>query len=624
MKKITWLLCFILFTISVAFAQKPEWVSNRPNSASHYIGIASAAKSNTSYQKIAKRNALDDLLSEIRVTIQSVSILNQMDKDGTFREEFESTIKSTAADEIENLELVGTFEDETNYWIYYRISKAEYASQKERNRETVQKMALQFFEKAQRAEAAKNYVTSIDFYLQSLLSLKAYWGEIIEVNYQGEPIFLAIESYTQLQRLLDQINIVPSVNTISFSSLTESKPLVIKVEYQNNTPIAKIPLLLTYLPQRVEPKNYFSNEKGEANISVSLSNNTNFNQIEVLLDLKNFSKGNADDRYYKYLMQSLRCPTQKIDLIIPNNLTASSNRVAGDLFPFNLDYVSVDFSNASKYTFKNLRLIPIRSKDNFRRMLGNMGYYISLQEAINTNKVVINEVNQSGRVNTLLVRNLSTDTLFVMSGEILIGGKQDRVVASDMLIPPSNGQTKLPVYCVEKGRWKFSGKDQKFTEYYGMANEHLRDLVDHKRGQQAVWNDVSKTNKKDGVYSDTEAYTAHSADRRFRQQEQDYINFFANVFDGQDDIIGVIAVTGNQIEGADVFISNRLFQQEYQKLIYAYLDDAITYGAPVRVEKATIDNYIDQLLNAQRQQRFVDEKGQAFRRGNQVIHIAVY
>ncbi|MEO1051035.1 MAG: LPP20 family lipoprotein [Bacteroidota bacterium] len=626
MRRLTWLLLSITLITEVVVAQTPDWVSNRPNSSDHYIGVASASKRNTDYQKVAKRNALDDLLGEIRVTIQSVSILNQMDKNGTFKEEYQSTIKATVADEIENLELVGTFEDQQSYWVYYRILKSEYANQKQRNQERASRMALQFYEKAQNAEKTKSYVTAIDFYLQSLLAIKAYWGENIEVTYEEKPIFLAIESYTKLQELLDKINIVPSVNAINFASRNENKPLVVKVEDQSNIPIAKIPLLVSYLPQRANLKNYFSNEKGEANVTVSIANNASFNQIEVLLNLKNFSKGSSDDRYYQYLMQSLRCPTQKIDVVIPNNLTSNFNRVDGDLFPFNLDYVDVDFSDADSYTFKNLRLVPIRAKDNFKRITGNMGYYIALQQAIDTDKVAISEVNRSGRVNTLLVRNLSVDTLFVMSGEILLGGKQDRVIARDMLIPPGGGQVKLPVYCVEKGRWKYknTGNDSKFTEYYGMANEHLRDIIDHNQGQQAVWNEVSKTNKKDGIQSNTDAYTAHAENRRFRRIEQEYINFFQNVFVGQNDVIGVIAVTGNQIEGADLFISNRLFLQEYRKLIYAYLDDAITYGSPVRAQKRTIDNYIDLLLTPQTQQGFVEEKGQAFRKGNQVIHIAVY
>jgi len=617
-------LLLILFSINHLNAQLPNWVSSRPVSPLYYIGISSSSKNNTNFQKIAKRNALDDLLSEIRVTIQSVSILNQVDKNGTFREEYQSIIKSSVADEIENLELVDSYEDENNYWVYYRILKEDYARQKEQNRDKAQKMALQFFEKAQISESTNNYVTAIDFYLQSLLAIKAYWGENIEVSYQNKSLFLAIESYTQLQGILDKINIVPNVNTLQFSSIQENKQLIINTRDQSGINIPKIPLLLTFLPQRIQPKNYFTNENGDANITVSLNGRDDFDQIEILLNLKHFSKGNSDDRFYQYLMQSLRCPIQKIDLIIPEFSINNFNRVQGDLFPYNLDFLTVDNSNASEYTFKNLRLIPIRSDENFKRILGHMGYYITLQEAIDANLVAISEVSRNGTVNTLLIRNLSNDTLFIMSGEILIGGKQDRVVASDILIPPNNGETKLPVFCVEKGRWKYKEGDSKFTEYYGMANEHLRNLIDHKVSQEAVWNEISKTNKKDEVYSETEAYTAHANNRRFRQEEQEYINFFQDIFDGQEDIIGVVAITGNQIEGADLFISNRLFLKEFRKLIYAYIDDAITYGAPVRVEQSTIDNYVNQLLNPNSQGKFVEEKGQAFRKGNQVIHIAVY
>jgi hypothetical protein len=624
MKRLIWSLIFFFSVLQNIQAQEPDWVSTRPNDPLYYTGVAAAAKTSANYQKIAKRNALDDLISEIRVTIQSISILNQMDKDGTFKEEFESTIKSTAADELENLELVGTYEDEQHYWVYYRILKTEYARQKAQNREMAQKMALQFFEKAKEAENAKSYVTAIDFYLQALLALKAYWGENVEVTYQGKTIFLGIESYTELQRLLDKINLSPNQSSMVFSSAQENQLLVIKVADQDDLPIAKIPLLINYLPQRDRPLNYFSNDKGEASITVSLKDNVNLNQIEARLNLKSFSKGSADDRYYQYLMESLRCPTQKIDVVVPNTVMASFNRVEGDLFPFNTNYLTVDFSNASRYTYKNLRLIPIRATDNFRRLAGNMGYYTSLQAAIDANKVVISEVSSSGHVNTLLVRNLSSDTLFVMSGEILIGGKQDRVVASDMLIPPNTGQTKLPVYCVEKGRWKHGQTGDKFTEYYGMANEHLRNLIDHNASQQSVWYEVSKTNKKDNVYSETEAYTAHANNRQFRQLEGEYLDFFQNVFNGETDIIGVIAVTGDQIEGADLFISNQLFIQEYQKLIYSYIDDAVTYGAPVAIQKSTIDAYINQLLNPQLQQSFVEEKGQAFRKGSHVVHIAVY
>ncbi len=615
---------FFLLTSQAVLGQEPSWVTTRPNSSEHFIGIASASKNNSNYQKAAKKNALDDLLSEIRVTVQSVSILSQMDNNKVFTEEYQSIIKSTVADEIENLELVGTYEDEKDYWVFYRIQKVEYENQKQRNREQAQKMALQFFEKAKEVSLTKDYVTAIDFYLQSLLSIKSYWGENIEVNYQGKPMFLATEAYTQLQRLLDSIHLVSDVQTIQFSSRVENKQVLIQAKGTENIAIPKVPLLVTSLPERANAKNYFTNENGQASIVLTLANSVTIDQVEVVLNLKNFSKGSSDDRFYQYLMQSLRCPAQKIDVIVPDQLALDINRVDGDLFPFHFDYVNVDFSNAEKYTFRNLKLIPIRSKENFRRVIGDMGYYITLQQAIDADKVVINEVSNSGTVNTLLVRNLSTDTLFVMSGEILIGGKQDRVVARDMLIPPNSGQMKLPVFCVEQGRWQYKSDGTKFTEYYGMANEHLRDLIDHNGGQQAVWNEVSKTNQKDGVYSATDAYTAHASKIEYRKIEQEYVDFFENVFNDQNDVIGVLAITGNVIEGADLFVSNILFTQEYRKLMYSYIDDAITYGAPVNIEKNTIDNYLNQLFTPELQQRFVQERGQAFRRGNQVIHIAVY
>ena len=157
-----------------------------------------------------------------------------------------------------------------------------------------------------------------------------------------------------------------------------------------------------------------------------------------------------------------------------------------------------------------------------------------------------------------------------------------------------------------------------------MANEHLRNLIDHNASQATIWREVSSSNKKDAINSNTSAYTAHADNQEFRRREAEYLRFFENIFNGQDDIIGVLAVTGNSIEGADLFVSNRLFTMEYRKLLYSYIDDAITYGAPVNVEKVTIDNYLTQLLTPQLQQSFVQEKGQAFRRGNQVIHIAVY
>lgn len=616
----------LLLIASVAIGQtKPNWVTSKPFDAAYYVGIGSASKRLNDYTGIAKKNALQDLVSDIRVVISSTSILNQIDKNYQFKEEYESNIKTIAADEIRDFERVDSYEDETTFWVYYRLSKAAYAEQKKKNLDNVKSMALQFYDKALEAEKNMTYATAIDFYFRTLLTLKDYWGENIEVTFQGKPLFLAVESYARLQQLLDQLNVRVIQNSVRIP-MNGNARTTFEVVDANGRPATKIPVLIQSLPQRSTPLTYLSNEKGEVNAAFSSPAwNEQTREAEIQLNLKSFSRGSAEDRFYDYLILSLRVPAQKIGI----EMQAVGRGAVGnpsDYFPFNRDFVEVDLSNAERYTFRNLRLVPIRMKSNFRQAVGNMGYYVSLHQAMLNNEVAISEASQGGTVNTLLVRNQSADTLFIMSGEILQGGKQDRVVARDILIPPGEGRVKIPVYCVEKGRWQYKGgaSDAKFTEYYGMANEHLRDIIDHRLGQNAVWDEVKKSNQRDGVQSRTDAYTDHANNRTFRRTEQEYLDFFQTAFVNDEDVLGVIAVTANRVEGCDLFISNRLFKLEYEKLIYSYIDEAVTYGGPVVATPAVINAYASDLLDFNRQGNFIEQRGQAFRKGFQVIHISTY
>lgn len=618
-------LAFLLFSL-IALGQIPErpaWVANKPTEEGYYIGIGSASKRLNDYLGIAKKNALQDLVSDIRISISSTSILNQIDKNYQFKEEYESNIKTTAADDIEDFERVASFEDDQNYWVCYRLSKTRYQAQKQQDLAAARNMALQFFEKAVVAEQSNALATAIDFYFRSLLTLKDYWGENIEASYQGKSIFLAIESYARLQQLLDQISIRSAASFVRVTGNANSR-LVFSIT-NGAQPVSKIPVILTASPQRVPAANYSSDDKGEVNALFSTAVwSTATREAELMLDLKSFARASAEERFYDYLIRSLRVPSVKIAV----DVAPVSNRTqpSGDFFPFFSGLVYADYDRPEQFTFKNLRLVPLRMKAGFRDAVGNLGYYTSLHQAMLNGKVVITEASTGGTVNTLIARNLSTDTLFLMSGEILQGGKQDRVIARDMLIPPGEGRVRIPVFCVEQGRWKYKGQsnDQKFSEYYGMANEHLRDIIDHRLGQAQVWDEVSKSNKRDGVNSSTDAYTDHANNRTFRRAEQEYIDFFLNLFEQDDTILGVVAITENRVEGADLFINNSLFRQEFQKLIYSYIDEAVTYGAPIVIRQNVVEDYVNSLLDISRQGDFIDQRGQAFRKGQQVIHVSTF
>src|ERR1700686_2403846 len=57
------------------------------------------------------------------------------------------------------------------------------------------------------------------------------------------------------------------------------------------------------------------------------------------------------------------------------------------------------------------------------------------------------------QVNTLVLVNNSRQPLLLLAGEIVTGGKQDRVIAKDRIVPAESEPIDLGVFCVEPGRW---------------------------------------------------------------------------------------------------------------------------------------------------------------------------
>ena len=114
---------------------KPSWLSGKPSSSDYYVGIGYGSKTvNTNYIQVAKKSALEDLVSEIKVTVSSSSVLSTFEDNKNFREAYEQIIQTTAADEIEEFEVVDSWEDGTGYWVYYRLSKERYRQIKEQQK----------------------------------------------------------------------------------------------------------------------------------------------------------------------------------------------------------------------------------------------------------------------------------------------------------------------------------------------------------------------------------------------------------------------------------------------------------------------------------------------------------
>ena len=283
----------------------------------------------------------------------------------------------------------------------------------------------------------------------------------------------------------------------------------------------------------------------------------------------------------------------------------------------------VDYDSAWQY--KNLKLIPIRWKGGSRFDYPLNGNLYSLGEAIKKGYVKISERGTASTENVhwLIIENLSRKNIFIASGEIIAGGRQDRMISRDTILLASQQKLQVPVMCVEEGRW--SEKERKFV-YQEMANLHLRRTLDRSRNQVMIWREIYDQLDRDKIKNGTLAYSSRKEDKKYIAAETDYWKFFEEKFRRSDStIVGIVCMSGKNVIGCDVFASTSLFYSEMPSLMMGYIQEAIVFGGPVTTTDVRVKIYMDKLLTDEvSQEAFIKEHGKAFRYNGRIIHITSY
>ncbi len=227
---------------------KPSWMMQRPVNSSYYVGIGSASKISEplNYQQVAKKNALNDLSSEIRVIIEGESFLNTIDRNYNFEEEFRSNISTRVLEDIQDFEIVDAYENGSDYWVYYRLSKSEHARIKKEKKDKALNSAFDFYTKGQDAIELNNFAVGFDLYLRSLLEMKDYWNE---VNLHPSPsgdIYLDNEIYSSLRTLGSELKIEVESNPILLESSNSFAKEVQVTVTRNGSPVNGVHLSYQY------------------------------------------------------------------------------------------------------------------------------------------------------------------------------------------------------------------------------------------------------------------------------------------------------------------------------------------------------------------------------------------
>lgn len=226
----------------------PDWVSKRPVSTLKYIGIGVASKiGNPNYQLEAKKNALYDLTSEIKASISSNSILYSIQNDNKFTQTFNSLITLKSVENIERYELVGTYENDKQYWVYYELDKQEYIRQKEQKKKNTLSKAAEIIKLSLTDDNQKNYSAGLRKKIQAFSIVVPYLNEEIDFTEYNIPNIKSIFDLTRdIQLKLQSISIIsPTVIPILKPYQQKYTPISVKTMIYKNE-LTQFPFLVYY------------------------------------------------------------------------------------------------------------------------------------------------------------------------------------------------------------------------------------------------------------------------------------------------------------------------------------------------------------------------------------------
>jgi hypothetical protein len=277
-----------------------------------------------------------------------------------------------------------------------------------------------------------------------------------------------------------------------------------------------------------------------------------------------------------------------------------------------------DYKLLDPITHGDLTVFPVVSTHSH-----DTNQFLTLDEGVRSGEVVVTEVGNlhtmmrrrpipptfqgAARVNNLVLVNNSDRPLILLAGEIVTGGKQDRVVGKDRIVPAESDPVDLGVFCVEPHRWV--EKSVMFDTHASvMAQPSVRKRAMVDKDQQQVWNEVN--NAKSAMagkvqaaappvggggggngyeYSramrelnDTSSYAVARENKVVQKQMQDITEPMQKSYESlikqlrNQNAVGVVVAVKGRIVWADMFASTALLSKYWPKLLQSYAAEALT------------------------------------------------
>ncbi len=242
---------------------------------------------------------------------------------------------------------------------------------------------------------------------------------------------------------------------------------------------------------------------------------------------------------------------------------------------------------STPYSHKNLTIFLIHGKNETSKT-----NIITLPEALERK---IFRVYETSDVNELMVENISKEfDVFIQSGDIVKGGKQDRVLAISIIIPARSGRVSIEAFCVESGRWQ-KRKNEDASQFSSsnerIVSKELKLAANDTRSQQEVWSKVAEAQKRlsDNVGGSVAAAESSTSlqlsleNGKIAATTDEYIRKLAGIAAGKSDVIGYAFAVNGRINSADIYVSNALFKKLWPRMLKAAAVEAVAESRGVRV-----------------------------------------
>ena len=278
--------------------------------------------------------------------------------------------------------------------------------------------------------------------------------------------------------------------------------------------------------------------------------------------------------------------------------------------------------------YENIAIFPVVSSSS-----QDTSSFLTLEEGLASGEVIVSERGATGMVrdrgvvrppqydasasvNQLVLLNRSKRPLLLLAGELVSGGKQDRIIGKDRIVPVGAEPLPLDVFCVEHGRW--TGSSSQFTASKTIVHPSVREQAVEQK-QDEVWAAVGGASAGAAarlsapapsapaplinpgsvaetitVEAPTQSYRKIYEGRRVGGSVDTFVDQvqrrFARATSGLkgERVVGVIVAYGGEVAWSDIFASSDLFHQYWSKLLRSYAVEAL--ARPTLRETATPDD----------------------------------